>query len=301
MTEPSLIEVLDRWFPADPADAAAPADLSRHLRAVGLDGIGRAAAREAGVEARLLGLRFGLGEDQIFAIAQAYGRAVGRVVDAESEVVRLLIRDLEPEQRACALEALLATTRPLASELWTVLHEERGQTALRDARPPDHLLEPTTPPRAVALVDHVASTRFLAEADAAATTRFVDALFEAAAFGTAGRPVQAVKFVGDGVYLVGRDAGEVADAAGAVLERLDAELPPARAGLAMGPVVRRAGDYFGLAVNVASRLAELAPVGCVLADGELDSALRQRVRGRQTGVALRGIPGTRDCVILAPC
>jgi class 3 adenylate cyclase len=44
----------------------------------------------------------------------------------------------------------------------------------------------------------------------------------------------------------------------------DGSLPPLRAGLAYGPVLRRFGDCFGRTVNVASRLCGVAPGGSVL-------------------------------------
>jgi len=75
-----------------------------------------------------------------------------------------------------------------------------------------------------------------------------------------------VKTLGDGVMV------HLVDPAAAVrlgvrlsedLGRRDG-LPPLRVGIHTGPAVERGGDWFGAAVNVASRVAELASVGEVL-------------------------------------
>jgi adenylate cyclase len=49
----------------------------------------------------------------------------------------------------------------------------------------------------------------------------------------------------------------------------DEELPLIRAGLAYGPVFTRGGDYYGRAVNLASRITETARPGSVLVTTEI--------------------------------
>jgi adenylate cyclase len=85
------------------------------------------------------------------------------------------------------------------------------------------------------------------------------------------------------VKLIGDEAMFVAPAAqGATRAALDLVaacqangLPAGRAGLAVGPVLPRGGDYFGRAVNLASRLVDDAPPGGVLADEQLVRAIRE--------------------------
>jgi len=83
-----------------------------------------------------------------------------------------------------------------------------------------------------------------------------------------------VKTVGDEVMFAGppvtvaRVACELSARAAAA-----AGLPDVRVGVACGPVLAREGDYYGRVVNVASRLAELAPPQVVLADEALAAAV----------------------------
>jgi adenylate cyclase len=85
-----------------------------------------------------------------------------------------------------------------------------------------------------------------------------------------------VKLIGDEAMFVAPAAQGAARAALELVAACKANgLPPARAGLAVGPVLARGGDYFGRAVNLASRLAEDAPPGGVRADEQLVDAIRQ--------------------------
>lgn len=74
-----------------------------------------------------------------------------------------------------------------------------------------------------------------------------------------------VKSIGDAVMFTTRTPPDACRAAlGIVDAAAAAELPPVRAGLAFGPVLRAYADYFGRTVNVASRLCDAAGAGDVL-------------------------------------
>jgi adenylate cyclase len=49
-------------------------------------------------------------------------------------------------------------------------------------------------------------------------------------------------------------------------------LPPARVGIAVGPVIMQEGDYFGRTVNIAARIADQARPGEVLVSEEVVEA-----------------------------
>src|ERR671937_1137791 len=101
-----------------------------------------------------------------------------------------------------------------------------------------------------------------------------------------------VKWLGDGVMLY---FGRPEDAVSATMEIVeattDAGLPPAHAGIHMGPVVFQGGDYFGRTVNVAARIMERAGPGQVLVSEEVGAATdRDRFSLASIGAAeLKGV------------
>jgi adenylate cyclase len=295
-----IADTLERHLASVAADPQAPPDeAERYLKAVGLDpgdpGMPARIMRRALEEAR----REGIGPGELFAIFQAYGRGIGRIAAAEAEIVRRRVRDERPEARAGALDELLSQSLPVSAMLLHAIHRARLWKELEDNLDDNALDEPDTAERTIALVDIVSSTGFLAEAGPGETERMVDAIHEAGQGCTAGRGVTPVKYAGDGVFLLGRDAREVIATALDAVHLLDRALPlQVRAGLATGPVVRRAGDYFGLTVNITHRLVTAAPIGTVLAERSSVRELPESVVGEEMTKELRGIPGPTPCVAL---
>lgn len=94
-------------------------------------------------------------------------------------------------------------------------------------------------------------------------TRFESLAFDVVA--EAGGRV--VKLIGDEVMFVCPQAREGALASLDIVERTGEDgIPPARAGLAAGPVLRQGGDYFGPAVNLANRINRVAEPGSLVVD-----------------------------------
>jgi adenylate cyclase len=86
-------------------------------------------------------------------------------------------------------------------------------------------------------------------------------------------PVWLVKTIGDAAMFVSPDAPTVVAAALSLVEAVEgADLPALRAGLASGPVINRAGDWYGNAVNLASRVTGVARPGSVLATEDVRDA-----------------------------
>lgn len=78
-------------------------------------------------------------------------------------------------------------------------------------------------------------------------------------------PVRLVKTIGDAVMLISPDAEPLVDVALSLVEAAEREdLPSLRAGIACGATVQRAGDFFGHAVNLASRVTGAARPDSVL-------------------------------------
>jgi adenylate cyclase len=80
--------------------------------------------------------------------------------------------------------------------------------------------------------------------------------------------VRLVKLIGDAAMLASRENTPVINAALALqaAAREDDEFPELRVGVARGSALPRAGDLYGRAVNLASRLTTIAKPGSVLAD-----------------------------------
>lgn len=103
-------------------------------------------------------------------------------------------------------------------------------------------------------------------------------------------PVRLVKTIGDAAMFVSREPAPLVDVALKLIDAFeDAELPSLRAGIALGPAVMHAGDYYGNSVNLASRVTGIARPGSVLctrevrdaAEGQFDwsAAGRHRLKG----------------------
>jgi adenylate cyclase len=91
----------------------------------------------------------------------------------------------------------------------------------------------------------------------------------------AGGPVRLVKTIGDAAMLVSPEPAALVDAALTLVGAAEAEgedFPPLHAGIALGPVVSRGGDWYGRSVNLASRIAAIAWPGSVLCDDAVHDA-----------------------------
>ncbi len=90
-------------------------------------------------------------------------------------------------------------------------------------------------------------------------------------------PVRLVKTIGDAAMFVSPDPGAMVAVALSLLEAVQAaDLPSLRAGVACGPALQRAGDYYGHAVNLASRVTGVARAGSVLCTQEVHDAAPDR-------------------------
>jgi adenylate cyclase len=129
-------------------------------------------------------------------------------------------------------------------------------------------------------------------------------------------PVQFVKSLGDAVMLVCSDPLKLLLT---VLDLVDAasadEFPRLRVGLAFGHAINRAGDWYGSAVNLASRVTGAAPAGTVRvnesarkaignpADIEWSAPEARRLKGIRGEVLLYGarrVPATNRLEVTGP-
>jgi len=106
-------------------------------------------------------------------------------------------------------------------------------------------------------------------------------------------PVRLVKTIGDAAMFVSQEPAALIDVALTLIEAFDDEdLPSLRAGLAHGPASIRAGDFYGNAVNLASRVTGVARPGTVLCTKDVRDAARERFEWSSAGRhKLKGVSG----------
>jgi adenylate cyclase len=116
--------------------------------------------------------------------------------------------------------------------------------------------------RTVAFVDLTGYTSLTDTHGDTVAVHVVDQLIAATEAEVAGRG-RIVKTLGDGVLLDFAHPDNAVAAAAAINDSLHAldGMPELTGGIATGPVIDRAGDIFGSTVNLAARLADLAPPG----------------------------------------
>jgi adenylate cyclase len=106
-------------------------------------------------------------------------------------------------------------------------------------------------------------------------------------------PVRLVKTIGDAAMFVSPDAAPLVKVALALVEAFEEEeLPSLRAGIALGPAIARAGDYYGNSVNLASRVTGVARPGSVLCTREVRDAAAEKFAWSPAGRhKLKGVSG----------
>ena len=115
-------------------------------------------------------------------------------------------------------------------------------------------------------------------------------------------PVRLVKMIGDAAMLVGPQPGPVLEAGMELVEAAREEgedFPLLRAGVASGPALPRAGDWYGRPVNLASRVTGIARPGSVLTTKEVRDALSDSYAWSYAGE--RRLKGIDDRVKLYRC
>jgi len=99
-------------------------------------------------------------------------------------------------------------------------------------------------------------------------------------------PVRLVKTIGDAAMMSSPEPAPLIDAALALIDLAEAQgedFPALRAGVAAGPALSRAGDWFGAPVNLASRITQIARPGSVLTEGQVRAAARDSHRFSYAG------------------
>jgi adenylate cyclase len=247
----------------------------------------------------------GLPEEGLYEVARVLGEALSRI----AATVRLLVREafLSPGIGERELSArYAAVAEGLTPQMFAVM-EQIFDMHLRDQLRNDAIgwselrggMSGATPVT-VAFADLVGFTklgeRVPAEELGAVAARLTELTTQAAS-----SPVRLIKTIGDAAMLVSPAPAPLLDAAIALVEAADAEgqdFPRLRAGLATGPALARAGDFYGAPVNLASRITDIARPGSVVIDAETRAALDADGRWRWSPLAARRLKGVDRAVPL---
>jgi adenylate cyclase len=208
-------------------------------------------------------------------LVRVYGQAMSQIADAEVRLFHLYVH--EPLMRSGAsgmetAEEMLTLTRevlPLASPILDHVHLRYLQHFLEqdvvghmESDLGDEELDLGQLRVAIAFADLTGYTRLTEEEGELeavdAVERFVDAVES-----TLPDDARIVKTIGDEVMIVGSDPAALVDWA-VGFQTLAAERPQPRIAVHHGVALYRDGDYYGRAVNIASRVAARSGAGEVL-------------------------------------
>jgi adenylate cyclase len=216
----------------------------------------------------------GLPEDGMLQVARTIGMGTARIAEANRElIIRTLTQPGDTERDlalrfAAAAEYMLPLAGPtVVYALQAHLLEQIRRDVIGAADLASGEIGGTVD-LTVCFADLVEFTR-LGEEIAAEELGMVAGRLEEMASAVAEPPVRLVKTIGDAVMLVSTEAEPMVAAALALIDAAEQEgqqFPWLRAGLASGPTLPQSGDYYGRAVNLASRITNVARPGSVVLD-----------------------------------
>jgi adenylate cyclase len=241
-------------------------------------------------------LEAGFSLDDLLVFNRVGGRGIAAIVATATDLLLERLREHEddPARRGLlAAQIILGLLPSLEQGIAHLFREHVRQMVRTEAA--EQLLggqSERAQPVGIAFVDLVGFTRAGQAVSAQELSAVAEGL-EATASELSGSEVTVVKVIGDEVMLCARDPAELVRV---VLDLVaigadeESDLPPMRAGAALGEVVRRGGDYFGHVVNVASRLTEVAEPHTLLGEQRLyestDAAVTWKADGSRE---LRGV------------
>jgi adenylate cyclase len=247
---------------------------------------------EALLEAPRVAIDAGVIDDRThLRLIGVYADALRRIAETEGDVFHRLI-EVPRLEAGMSHGEMLEVVNPIGAELtpgmeklvlgiyrrqqervWTddgVQHMESAIEAMG-------LYERPERPTAFAFLDLTGYTRLTEERGDEAAAELAADLTQLVQGEVGRRDGKSIKWLGDGVMSSFRDP------AAAVLSTIEVSrrtgevgLPPAHAGIAVGPVIFQDGDYYGRTVNLASRLAGLAEPGQTLVDADVVRLVGER-------------------------
>jgi adenylate cyclase len=160
--------------------------------------------------------------------------------------------------------------------------------------------EPNRVIRSFAFLDLCGFTRFTDRFGPVASKEVLVAFRGVVRDVTERRGVRIAKWMGDGALIVGVDTPTLVSAAVDIVSRIHTDSLDVRGGVSTGPVLFIDGDdYVGRALNLASRLCDMAGPGQVLSDGDSCNDLPNWITTKPyRSVSLKGLGKREDIMSL---
>jgi adenylate cyclase len=240
----------------------------------------------------------GFADERVDEINRVLGESMGRLAAtiAASFVETFLEAGESEDEVALRFAELAAQLTPafapiLVAAFKAHLHDsvERGALGLAELETGDIA---GAQDMAVCFADVVGFTRLGGQVEVGELGTVAGRLAGLAASSTE-PPVRLLKTIGDAAMFVSPEPAPLVEVALTLVDAFEAEdLPSLRAGIAFGPALLRAGDFYGNSVNLASRVTGAARPGSVLCTREIRDAARERFVWSSAGRhKLKGVPG----------
>jgi adenylate cyclase len=242
----------------------------------------------------------GIDDAQLVNLSRLLGRTLSQVAEAMRAVTLELVLEPGTDEHDLAMRYAEAAAQlePLVGPMLGLMMRRHlrdvVRTELLTAAERDAGTLPGAREVAVAFADLVGFTRVGEEVAPDELGRIADRLEQLAADRIEG-PVRLVKTIGDAVMLVSPEVDPLLDQLLDLVDAADAEgedFPQLRAGVARGPALSRAGDWYGRTVNVASRVTGVARPASVLVTTEVREAAGDGLRFSRAGE--RRLKGMRE-------
>jgi adenylate cyclase len=244
-------------------------------------------------------------------LVRVYGQALAAIADAEMKLFHLFVHEpliregVEGLQIAEEMEGLASQLLPLAAPIMEHVHQRWLQHFIEQDAVGHLELEVDADAQAGRL--HVA----IAFADLAGYTRLTEEAGEEEALDIVERFVESVeetlpddarviKTIGDEVMVVGPDPSALVDWAVGFQLLYGERRPQPRIGIHAGGALYRDGDYYGRAVNLASRVGARAAAGEVLVTRSVVDAAGRHLAFRHIGeVRMKGFDEPTELFLAA--
>jgi class 3 adenylate cyclase len=228
-----------------------------------------------------LDVRSFLGDETALALARVAGAAIARITEAESAAMRTGMKSIDvgfSGDEVVTAKAYSAVTLlvPRIGAMLDAMHRQHLEATRVHFEDIDREVEDRTAFRCgVGFADLSGFTRLSQQLPLGELSMILSAFEETATDVVHARGGRIVKFLGDAVMWVCADPGALVQTAHDLAHHPKAAHVgiDVRAGLDYGRVLAQDGDYFGVPVNLASRLVALAEPGQVLGSAGLADVL----------------------------